>query len=90
MGVVRRRVVVSGRVQGVFFRVSARDVANSNGVAGRAVNRDDGSVELELEGEPAAVDRVIAWASQGPARALVTSVDVVELTPTGRRGFSTR
>jgi acylphosphatase len=85
--VVRRRVVVSGWVQGVFFRDSARRRAEARGVAGLARNRGDGRVELEFEGEPAAVADMVAWAHHGPARAEVTAVEVEELAPTGSRGF---
>lgn len=87
---VRRRVVVDGRVQGVFFRAAAQRVAESNGVAGWARNLADGRVELELEGEEAAVDAVVAWAGRGPSRAVVTELRVEDVEPRGERGFRTR
>jgi acylphosphatase len=80
-------VVVDGLVQGVFFRDSARRRAESLGVSGYARNRADGRLEMELEGEPGAVDAMIAWSRRGPSRADVTSVEVEELPPTGRSGF---
>jgi acylphosphatase len=80
-------VVVSGWVQGVFFRDSARRRAESRGVAGLARNRGDGRVEMEFEGEVDAVDEMVAWARHGPARAEVTAVEVEDIAPTGRRGF---
>lgn len=90
MSVIRRRVVVSGRVQGVFFRDSAQRRAESRGVAGHACNLADGRVELEFEGEAADVAAMVAWAGLGPARAVVTAVEVEEQLPTGRSGFLVR
>jgi acylphosphatase len=80
-------VVVDGLVQGVFFRDSARRRAESAGVSGYARNRADGRLEMEFEGEPGAVDAMIAWSRRGPSRADVTSVEVEELPPTGSSGF---
>jgi acylphosphatase len=86
----RVRVVIGGRVQGVFFRDSLRERARAEGLAGWVRNRGDGAVEAELEGPPAAVDRVVAWSREGPPRARVDHVDVTALTPTGERGFRIR
>ncbi|MGH9120096.1 MAG: acylphosphatase [Acidimicrobiales bacterium] len=88
MAVVRKRVLVSGWVQGVFFRDSARRQAEARRVAGHARNLHDGRVELEFEGDEAAVDALVDWAHQGPARADVIAVDVVDVEPTGQRGFA--
>ncbi len=85
---VRRRLVVHGRVQGVFFRASCRDEASASGVAGSADNLDDGAVEVVLEGEQGAVEAVVAWARTGPAHAEVTDVDVYEEQPQGLSGFT--
>ena len=74
----RRRVVVSGRVQGVWYRDSCRNQAEILRVRGWVANRSDGAVEAELEGEPEAVDALIAWMRAGPPRAVVTKVDVTE------------
>jgi acylphosphatase len=87
--IVRRRVRVSGRVQGVWFRASAEREAVVRGVGGFARNERDGSVLLELEGEATDVDAVVAWCRIGPPRAEVTTVDVEELAPLGTRGFRT-
>jgi acylphosphatase len=87
---VRRRVVVHGRVQGVFFRDSARERAHAHGVAGWVQNRSDGTVEAVLEGEPEAVDRVVRFLETGPPRADVERVEVSEETPEGLSGFSVR
>jgi len=86
---VRKRVLVSGRVQGVFFRDSARREAQREGLGGSARNLDDGRVEVILEGDEAAADRVIAWCSAGPDHADVDSVDVTDEEPAGTTGFST-
>jgi acylphosphatase len=75
---VRRRVVVSGHVQGVFFRDSTRERAEAEGVSGWACNRRDGAVEVVLEGPADAVERVVAFLREGPPRARVESVEVVE------------
>jgi acylphosphatase len=88
--VTRVRVVVTGRVQGVWFRDSCRDQARAAGVAGWVRNRLDGAVEAELEGPPAAVDRVVAWCRTGPPRARVDAVGVTALSPTGERTFHVR
>jgi acylphosphatase len=87
---VRRHLVVHGKVQGVFFRDSTREKAENEGVAGWAANRDDGSVEVVLEGPPDAVQAVVDFCRQGPALARVESVDVAEEEPEGLRGFEIR
>ncbi len=87
---VRRRVTASGRVQGVFFRDSCRRMALANGLAGWVRNRSDGAVEAVLEGEPAAVDAVVAWMRDGPRDASVEAVEVLEEEPAGERGFTVR
>jgi len=84
---IRRRLVVHGRVQGVFFRDAVRDRASTHGVAGWARNRQDGTVEIVLEGSPEAVQRVIPFCEEGPSRAEVESVDVHEEPPEGLTGF---
>lgn len=71
---VRRRLVISGRVQGVFFRDGLRSEALAAGVAGWARNADDGTVEAVLEGPPEAVEAVAGWCARGPARASVEGV----------------
>jgi acylphosphatase len=87
---IRRRVKVQGRVQGVFFRDSARERANAHGVTGWARNMPDGSVEAVLEGEPEAVERVVRFLQTGPPHAHVERVDVDEEEPEGLSGFSIR
>lgn len=86
---VRRRVVVHGTVQGVFFRSSTRDEALSRGVSGWVRNRRDGAVEAVFEGEPRAVDECVAFCHSGPPGARVVRVEVFDdLPPEGARGFS--
>jgi acylphosphatase len=85
--VVRRvRAVVRGRVQGVFFRASTEERAVALGVSGWVRNRDDGTVELEAEGEGARVAALLDWVSVGPPAARVARVEVEELTPSGQGG----
>ena len=87
---IRRRVVVHGHVQGVFFRDSTRERAQSRGVAGWARNRPDGAVEAVFEGDPEAVESMVRFASQGPGRADVDDVEVSEEEPEGLSGFDIR
>jgi len=83
----RVRVLVSGDVQGVGFRWSARDEASARGVAGWVRNRPDGRVEAVFEGSPEAVDAMVAWCRSGPRWATVSEVDVVEESPQGDTDF---
>ena len=84
---IRRRVVVHGHVQGVFFRDATRRLAEREGVAGWVRNRPDSAVEAVFEGEPEAVERLIRFAREGPRGAQVERVDVAEEEPEGLRGF---
>lgn len=89
--VIRRRAVVSGVVQGVGFRFSTEGEADRIGVGGYVRNRPDGTVELEVEGEPHLVDELLGWLREGgPSSARVDRVDVSELTPLGESSFETR
>jgi acylphosphatase len=89
-GPIRRRAIVHGRVQGVFFRDSTRERANAQGVSGWVSNRSDGAVEAVLEGPPDAVDRVLSFLHTGPRSASVDHVDVSDEEPEGISGFSVR
>jgi acylphosphatase len=86
----RRRVVVRGNVQGVFFRDSCRQKARSRGVAGWVTNRPDGAVEAVFEGDPGAVQAMVDWCGQGPRGAEVESVDESTEEPEGLSGFDIR
>jgi acylphosphatase len=85
--VIRRRLLIRGHVQGVFFRDSTREEAEAAGVAGRARNRDDGAVEVVLEGPSQAVGRVIEFCRGGPDQADVREVEVSEERPEGLTSF---
>ena len=87
---VRRRALVAGRVQGVWFRESCRDQAQAAGVSGWVRNLADGRVEVVLEGPPGAVDGVLAWCRRGPRRARVDGIEVVDEAPVGEQGFRVR
>jgi acylphosphatase len=87
---VRRRVIVSGLVQGVFFRDSTRREAERLGVAGWVRNREDGTVEAVFEGEPGAVEAAVAFVREGPRHARVQDAEVVEEPDEGLRGFEVR
>ena len=89
-GVVRVRVVVTGRVQGVWFRDSCRTEARALGVSGWVRNRGDGAVEAEFEGPEAAVDRMVEWCRSGPPRARVDDVARESIDLVGDAGFRIR
>jgi acylphosphatase len=86
--VVRKRVLVSGRVQGVFFRDTCRRLATRLGVRGWVRNLADGRVEAVFEGPPEAVHRLVEWARQGPQSAVVDDVTVHTERPEGLAAFS--
>jgi acylphosphatase len=88
---VRRRVVVRGEVQGVFFRDSTKKEAESRGVAGWVRNREDGAVEAVFEGSADAVEAMVEWCRSGPSRADVEDMDVsLEEDPDDLEGFEVR
>jgi acylphosphatase len=86
--VVRYRVLISGRVQGVFFRDSCRRLAEQHGVAGWVRNLPDGGVEAVFEGPTEDVGRLLDWAHRGPRLAIVESVAVHPEPPEGLATFS--
>lgn len=88
--VTRRRVVVHGHVQGVFFRDSTADRARSRGVAGWIGNRSDGSVEAVFEGAPEDVESMVRFCRSGPSSADVEDVEASEESPEGLSGFEVR
>ena len=87
---MRRRVVVHGSVQGVFFRDSLRRLAERHGVSGWARNTSEGTVEAVFEGEPEAVERLVSFARTGPPDAHVEAAEVHEDEPKGLSGFAIR
>ena len=84
---IRRRVVVHGKVQGVFFRDSTRRLAEAHGVAGWAVTRLHGALVAAFEGPPQAVDALVEFAAEGPPDAVVERIETHDEGPEGLRGF---
>jgi acylphosphatase len=85
---IRARIAIAGRVQGVYFRASARDVAHAQRLSGWVRNCLDGDVEAVVEGEENAVRAFIAWCHHGPPGAYVTDVQVISEPYTGEvQGF---
>jgi acylphosphatase len=72
----RARVVVRGRVQGVFFRAETRDRARSLGLAGWVRNNADGTVEAVFEGDRERVESMVEWCGRGPSHASVDDVEI--------------
>jgi acylphosphatase len=89
-GRIRRRVVVHGRVQGVWFREGCRRQAEALGVAGWVRNRPDRTVEAVFEGPEAAVSAMVAWCHVGPRRARVDRVEQFDEVPIGAAAFEIR
>jgi acylphosphatase len=87
---VAQRVVVHGRVQGVWFRDTTRHEARARDVSGWVRNRSDGTVEAWLEGAPDAVASMVRWCHDGPPRADVERVEVTDEEPRGAEGFDVR
>lgn len=79
----RAHVLVSGRVQGVYYRSYALDEARDLGLRGWIRNRPDGRVEAVFEGGEAAMEEMIEWCRKGPPSARVEKVEVAWETPTG-------
>jgi acylphosphatase len=90
---IARRCLVTGRVQGVFYRASTREQALARGVTGYARNLPDGSVEVLACGDPSAVAELCAWLWEGPPMAEVVRVEIEKLAdsalPDRPTGFST-
>ena len=86
----RRRVIVRGHVQGVFFRETTKRRAAAAGVSGWVRNQPDGSVEAVFEGEREEVDRLVSFVRDGPRGARVDWVDVEAEEPEGLDGFEVR
>lgn len=83
-------MLVSGRVQGVYYRDTCRRVAVGAGVGGWVRNLDDGRVEAVFEGPLEAVERLVAWTRQGPAEASVSGVEIHAEAPEGLAVFAIR
>jgi acylphosphatase len=85
-----KRCVITGRVQGVWFRASTKREAERLGVTGHAANLADGSVEVIACGAPEAVEALIAWLHRGPPQARVERVAVEDWAGAAPAGFATR
>ena len=83
----RKRVVIHGHVQGVFFRDTMRKRAEARGVAGWVTNRGDGTVEAALEGRRADIEALLGFCKQGPSGADVERVDARDEEPEGLTDF---
>lgn len=90
MAIERRRVLVSGLVQGVFYRGTCARLARELGVAGWVRNLPDGRVEGVFEGEAEVVEEIVRWCHAGPRLARVEEVVVVAEHPAGEVGFRVR
>jgi acylphosphatase len=88
--VIRKRVLVSGTVQGVFFRDTCRRVAGQQGVTGWVRNLPDGRVEAAFEGDPGSVERLVTWCRTGPPNAHVTAVETHDEPLEGTDRFEIR
>jgi acylphosphatase len=88
--VTRRRVVIHGFVQGVFFRDTVRRRAQAAGVTGWVRNNPDGTVEAVFEGDEGTVERLVEFCRKGPRGAHVARVDMTEEAPGGLRDFAVR
>lgn len=84
------RIVVHGRVQGVFFRASARDQAERHQVSGWVRNRADGTVEIHAQGIRENLHRFLEWCGQGPPAANVTHLEVDWVSPEVMNAFVIR
>ena len=87
---IRAHVLVSGRVQGVYYRATTRDTARERGVDGWVRNLDDGRVEAVFEGPEADVESMLEWCHTGSPKARVDDVDVEYGDPGGIEGFEIR
>ncbi len=87
---IRKRVVVSGKVQDVFFRDTTEKEATAAGVAGWVRNLPDGRVEAVFEGSDDAVRRLIDWCRQGPGAADVRDLEAYDEEPENLSGFTVR
>lgn len=87
---IRRRVIVYGVVQGVFFRQSCKREALRHRVAGWVWNSPDGSVEAVFEGRDCDVRQLLSWCRRGPEDARVRHVEVIDEVPAGESGFTIR
>ena len=84
---IRYKIKVKGKVQGVFYRASTQAKAKELGLSGWVKNADDGSVLIEAEGEDQKLQKLLEWCRQGPGAAVVNDVEYEEIEPHGKNGF---
>lgn len=87
---IRYKINVKGKVQGVFYRSSTQAKAKELGLNGWVQNEEDGSVLIEAEGEEQKLQRLVEWCRQGPGAAIVNDVEYGEIEPRGINGFEVR
>ncbi|MCP5237904.1 MAG: acylphosphatase [Zoogloeaceae bacterium] len=90
MNIICRHLLIRGKVQGVYYRMTARNEAIAHGLSGWVRNRTDGCVEAVVNGPELAVRAFIDWAFQGPPAARVDAVEVEESEDASHTGFSMR
>jgi acylphosphatase len=81
-------IIVTGKVQGVYYRQSTKEKAIELGITGIVKNLPDGSVFIQASGPAALINQLIAWCRQGPSRAEVTRVEVTTIEPLAFIGFT--
>lgn len=84
------RLIVTGKVQGVFYRAESRKKAMELGLAGWVRNRDDGSVEVHAEGPQETLEQLMTWCRRGPAMANVQEMSATPMPSEGRTSFDIR
>jgi len=91
MGIIQFNLLISGQVQGVGYRISARNVAEGLNLTGWVRNIADGGVEIMAEGDIEPLEQLVAWAKNGPTYAQVYDVEIKQLSATGEfTGFFIR
>ena len=91
MGITQFHLLINGQVQGVGYRISARNVAEGLGLTGWVRNIADGRVEITAEGDIELLEQLVTWAKQGPRYAKVDDVELKQLSATGKfKGFFIR
>ena len=80
-------LVIEGKVQGVFFRATAKDVADETGITGWVKNTEEGNVEIKVSGSDEQLQKFIAWCKTGPRRAIVTNVHVTNIEQEDFKNF---
>ena len=86
----KANILVSGRVQGVFYRASTREKALELGIKGWVMNKPDGSVYIAAEAEESKLDQFIEWCKKGPMMAKVDNIDISHQSPEGFSSFEVR